>query len=364
MKQFSQHLKTTVNLLSLAILLLILSTMRVEAQCPGQVDLQAVSIDPSATAVGVNQVVQIFVVMKNNGPCPIPTGEAKVQITLSSVYFDLGTPFNFSEICATGQYTFDGVISDASYHNLYFTNNGGPIPVDQFCYFQFDLKGKLVTPSPSNITLISSLSATAASSDINGTNQGSSTQLNVTTVLPVKLSTLSAELVDCKTLVKWKSEQEINSKEYQVEVSKDGRIFKTVGTVQSSSNSSTSLSYEFTHNTPYDGSNFYRLKMVSNYGNAEYSKTVAIKNRCNEKSIKIHPNPVIEKQLLTVNIAGYAGTLKGELLAISGQLLRTYSMKNGTNTLPIENISQGTYLLRVTELASGAAESFSVIVIK
>ncbi len=120
----------------------------------------------------------------------------------------------------------------------------------------------------------------------------------------------------------------------------------------------------FTHNTPYDGGNFYRLKMVSNYGNAEYSKTVAISNRCNEKSVIINPNPVVENQVAKVMLKGYAGSLKGELLSISGQLVKSYVLKNGLNIVPIEKVAQGTYMLRVTELSTGETESFKLVVIK
>ena len=145
------------------------------------VDLQAVSIDPSPGSLVVGATGQILVTMKNNGPAAIPMGDATAQITLSSVYLDLGVPFNF---VGCGQWTYLGNIPGAGTYNLFFQNNGGAIPAfpnpGNTCTFQFDVKGKAGTPAPSGITLASSLSATATSNDVDGSNQAATTEITVT----------------------------------------------------------------------------------------------------------------------------------------------------------------------------------------
>lgn len=150
------------------------SATKVQAQL---VDLQAVSIDPSALSINVGQTAQIFVAMRNNGPNPIPVGEATAQVTLSSVFLDLGTPLNFTNAC--GQWTYLGNVPGVGTHNLFFQNNAGAIPNGFTCTFQFDVTGKAGSGGPSGITLASSLSATATTSDNDGSNQAATTEITV-----------------------------------------------------------------------------------------------------------------------------------------------------------------------------------------
>jgi hypothetical protein len=51
-------------------------------------------------------------------------------------------------------------------------------------------------------------------------------------------------------------------------------------------------------------------------------------------------------------------------MSMSGQLIQTFKLHNGTNTLAIQGVTQGSYMLRVAEISSGANESFKVVVIK
>ena len=179
--QCNNIVKLTGKLLLVTMLFVMMSTGRVQAQCPGAVDLQAVSIDPSSPTIGIGQTAQIVVSMRNNGPCAIPTGEGTVQVTLSSVYLDLGgaAPHGFADACGP-MWSFVTAISNATQHNLFFRNNAGPIPVGGiFCSFSFNVVGKAGTPSPSAITLASSLSAAALSFDVDGSNQSASTVINV-----------------------------------------------------------------------------------------------------------------------------------------------------------------------------------------
>lgn len=125
----------------------------------------------------------IVVVAKNNGPDPIPTGEATCQITLSNKHLTFPRNHDFRNI-GDKQWSFLGAKRNAPGQvNLFFQNNAGEIPVnnEDVSGFSFEVQGKSVTKSPTAITVASSLSATAKSSDIDGSNQSASTEL---TVLP------------------------------------------------------------------------------------------------------------------------------------------------------------------------------------
>ena len=69
MKQINNKLKKAGSkLLVLGTVLLLSAAGRLQAQ---DVDLQAVSIDPSSPSLAVGQVGQIVVAMRNNGPSVI-----------------------------------------------------------------------------------------------------------------------------------------------------------------------------------------------------------------------------------------------------------------------------------------------------
>lgn len=326
------------------------------------VDLQAVSIDPTLPTVGVGQTAFIVVSMKNNGPNPIPATDATCQITMSSVYLDLAIPFDFTDAC--GQWTFLGNVPGPGTHNLFFQNNAGPIPVGgPFCSFQFRVAGKAVTPAPSGITLASSLSGTATTSDVDGSNQAATTEINVTaTVLPVILADFNVSASSCNGVLNWKTSTEDKVKNFEIQYSSNGTSYTTVGTVDAK-NSANGSTYKYV-NAQGTGRGYYRLKIVDIDGQVTYSKVVSVDTRCNGvKSVSLYPNPLTASQQLTVIVSGYEGSIRGELVSMAGQTIRSYSLKNGTNTLPVDKLAQATYMFRVSDEA-GATESFRVIIIK
>lgn len=168
----------TTRLFALMIVLSLIATSQVKAQCLF-VDLQAVSIDPSPGSLNVGQTGQIVVVMKNNGPCPIPTSEAQVQVTFSSVFLAPGAPINVVDNCVPARWTLIANVPTPGLHNLFFRNTAGPIPVGGVdCSFQFNITG-LSNTAGTTITLASTLSASATTSDADGSNQSASTQIAV-----------------------------------------------------------------------------------------------------------------------------------------------------------------------------------------
>jgi hypothetical protein len=104
--------------------------------------------------------------------------------------------------------------------------------------------------------------------------------------------------------------------------------------------------------------------MIDRDGQFSFSKIVSVDTKCSgKKTITMYPNPLVANQNLTVIASGYEGAVKGELVSVSGQVIRTYNLKNGTNTLPVDRLAQATYMLRVSD-ASGDIESFRVVIMK
>ena len=171
--------KQLFRLLFCTFISLVLVQKQGKAQCLN-VDLQAVSIDPTSPNVNIGQTIQIVAVLRNNGPCPIPTGEAQVTITFSSTYLSPGAPLNFTDGCVPARWTYLTNVPTPGLHNLFFRNTLGPIPVGgASCAFSFNVTGVTGTPSPTPVTLVSTLTATATTADVDGRNQSSGTFVNV-----------------------------------------------------------------------------------------------------------------------------------------------------------------------------------------
>ncbi|MEO7984280.1 MAG: hypothetical protein ABI688_09375 [Bacteroidota bacterium] len=274
--------KTKRSLMVFIILLSFMTAARSQERCI-KVDLQAVSIDPLPPMIGKGQTATIIVAMKNNGPCIIPQGEGTAQITLIADYLELGTPLNFIDIC--GQWSYLGVISKDGQHNLFFQSTGGPIPVGgQFCSFQFDVKGKGITPSnaPTGITLVSTMSATATTADLDGKNQSAGTELRVTAAgPPVALSDFGAITNDCSAILSWKTTAEKNVTSFDVEQSADGIQFKKVGAVPAKNNAAGSA-YDYTYSQG-EGMRYYRLKIIEKGGQFSHSKMIILDTKCGAK---------------------------------------------------------------------------------
>lgn len=137
-------------------------------------DLQAVSIDPTNLTVRPGENNGIVVNMKNNGPDPLPIGEARVHVTVNGRFVD--TPTLFAPI--GGKWVCQLMKSENGLHEVFVTNIK-ELPVNETGFPGFQFSVKALSPGKVNITLVSSLSADATASDPNGTNQSVSTEFDV-----------------------------------------------------------------------------------------------------------------------------------------------------------------------------------------
>jgi len=342
--------------------LLIISTVRLSAQ---QADFAVQGIMAPAI-VDPNVPGLLTVDVFNAGFTTLSTGCVIVSISVPSAISEI-----LSVNPATNSiWTVYSTVAMPS--AIVLRNTGGPIPDDfEFYSIMLNIKG---TNQGGPLTINFSVAfvppftqgGCAVLGNTQTLNDFGQTSITVQTPAPlgVNLSAFTGTMSDCSALLKWTSKTETDNNRYEVEVSKDGRAFSYVGVVKGVGNSGTDLSYSFTDKKPLDGYSFYRLKMIANSGEVEYSGIVTINNKCNPKAVRIYPNPLVENQQFGVYISGYTGTLKGELMSMSGQLIQTFTLHNGTNTLSIKGVAQGSYMMRVTEASSGANESYKVTVIK
>jgi hypothetical protein len=96
-------------------------------------------------------------------------------------------------------------------------------------------------------------------------------------ILPLKLTTFAGRTSRNNNYLEWKTSEEINIKEFQIQRSYNGSVFATIGTVSAKGNSTSETTYNFNDNNRASGSYVYRLKMIDKTDAFTYSNSVNLK---------------------------------------------------------------------------------------
>ncbi len=192
------------------------------------------------------------------------------------------------------------------------------------------------------------------------TSQSSITVINS---IPVTLADFTAALVNCQPSLRWTSETEINSDRFEIErTSADVYDWVQVGVIGAGGNTATRSSYNFTDRnlSVTSGKILYRLKMIDKDGRYKYSEILPVSLNCNISKVSVWPNPV-QNGKLYVSLTGTKGYTQATLLSLSGQVILTGNLNNGTNHLDVSKIANGLYILSVND-TNGINEKIKVLI--
>lgn len=164
-------------------------------------------------------------------------------------------------------------------------------------------------------------------------------------ILPVKLVSFTAYKEGAVVKLAWETSQEVSTKEFRVERSRNGRSFETIGTVAAKGNTTNSSRYTLLDTKPEKGNNYYRLKVMSNEGKSELSHVIRM-NLLQDFSWLLSPNPASSK--LLVNVGGFSGPLVLQLIDLSGKVVKTKQLVNASTPVSLEGMGKGLYLVRLT----------------
>jgi hypothetical protein len=148
--------------------------------------------------------------------------------------------------------------------------------------------------------------------------------------------------------LQWKTAQEINTKDFEVEWSTDGLHFTKIGVLPSGGNSTQELSHNYLHKMPADGANYYRLKMQDIDGRFTYSPIIKIIVTTNGVSVTAFPNPVINYLQLEIKAAKNE-TIVITLHSADGKIIasKQFAVTKGSNLLNwhLQSVSAGSYFI-------------------
>lgn len=167
-------------------------------------------------------------------------------------------------------------------------------------------------------------------------------------VLPLTLLEFSGSAIASGNILQWKTAQEINTKNFEIEWSDDGLHFEKIATLQSAGNSSVTKQYSYLHTTRVNGDNYYRLKMQDIDGRFTYSKIIKIATKITVADFSVFPNPTSE--VLQLNIQALkTETILFRLLSADGKVItsKNFNVVKGSNLLNwnLQTIAAGTYFI-------------------
>ncbi|MFT3932608.1 MAG: T9SS type A sorting domain-containing protein [Chitinophagaceae bacterium] len=114
----------------------------------------------------------------------------------------------------------------------------------------------------------------------------------LTSVLPLKLVSFTAQLVGSQTNLAWQTVNESNVSGFEVQRMVNSGAWEKIGFVQATNNAASANNYSFVDKSPSIGSDFYRLKVTDLDGKFFYSDVVTIELKTSQNMVYQNmPNP-------------------------------------------------------------------------
>jgi len=148
--------------------------------------------------------------------------------------------------------------------------------------------------------------------------------------------------------ITWKTDNEANLREYEIEASNDGRYYKNLGFIPARNNINGDF-YEFENAVEYTDSVFYRLRIVDANGKWLYTKPVLYKIN-KTTSFFVYPSVINISGSNTIDVFLDDAFDFIEVINMSGAVLlkQNLSGKTGKISIPMSpDISAGTYVVRL-----------------
>lgn len=169
--------------------------------------------------------------------------------------------------------------------------------------------------------------------------------------LPIELLSFSGKHVDAAIQLHWRTASEQDNDFMEIQRSKDGKTFDSIGVRQGAGNSYTPRDYSFTDEQPLPGVNYYRLRQVDFDGKFEYHPVIAVLFRTDEdKAQGITLFPTVASDRLNLALSTEA-TADGDILIsnLQGRVLLRTPFGRGMQqlSLPVNQLPQGSYILTV-----------------
>jgi len=207
----------------------------------------------------------------------------------------------------------------------------------------------LIDPYNSNIVWNSTLGRWEVTFD-DVTGFGGFLVTTQATPLPLTLLSFTGNRYNEYNQLQWKTADEVNTENFVLERSSDGRNFVAIATI--AANGVGNGSYSYKDYTSFSGKIYYRLKMVDVDGHYTYSTMVTLLNNGNN-AVSIYPNPASD--VVYINAGTDLLYSQAGLYDANGRLLQTIVITAIPQAINVQQLTKGLYVLK---FANGATEKF------
>lgn len=186
--------------------------------------------------------------------------------------------------------------------------------------------------------------------------------------LPVTLTAFDAKRAGVDASITWATASETNSKGFNVQVSTDGKEFRTIGFVASATPTSTrATTYQYLDTEKNKtGVRYYRLQQVDLDDKTSYfaPRAVSFDGKADKVSVTAYPNPFTNEVRLSLP-SSVEGKSLVRITDMTGRTVaeRKIVLTTGTNNVEFSNLSDlktGLYLVNIT-LPSGEVQNVKVL---
>lgn len=188
--------------------------------------------------------------------------------------------------------------------------------------------------------------------------------------LPVQLVSFNAVRSSNNTLLTWATASELNNRGFNIQVSADGVMFRTLGFVASQNPTSASTqSYKYTDiEEGKTGTRYYRLEQVDLDGKVSYSPVRAVNfsgAAASTIALVAYPNPFESNDQLGLTLQGLNatdGVAFVKIVDMAGRTIRDQQLPLVGSSISLgdmSNIGSGLYVAKVT-LTDGTSQTVRI----
>lgn len=160
-------------------------------------------------------------------------------------------------------------------------------------------------------------------------------------LLPVELTTFEARAIEKQRVqLDWMTTTETDNDRFEIEHSVDGQTFTQLGAVAGAGGSSEEQWYDFVHETPISGLNYYRLRQID-FDGTETLSEVRVVEVTGASQLSLYPNPTVDELWVKGFVGGNVRVLDAQGRTVLGQ-----SLLEG-QSLDVRALPSGIYLLQL-----------------
>jgi hypothetical protein len=224
-----------------------------------------------------------------------------------------------------------------------------------------------ITVSNKNSIVYNTYSFGVKTTDQYGGTTTQTVNLPITCPLPVTLTSFAGKsLSSNKIKLEWATASEIDNSYFEIEKSRNGRNFITLGRETGFGTSNIIHSYNYVDDMPFNGINYYRLKQVDFNGAYVYSNIIVVStDEQSSPTLLVYPNPTRASSSVNLELSlNESQTVHFTVTDINGKIYYQgdKQLNEGINkeNIQLSGLMPGIYLIRVTGLEMILTQKLSI----